>query len=161
VDPILEAACVTARNGSEVAAWIGSFSLIGAILACILAVHRGRSGFGWFLVGGFFPILSLVVLYFFLDDLSGRGKDAPAATGPPDPSQPLAADGRWPSTSDAAIALPQDGWFYAMRRQPMGPVSLQYLRGAIEMGSLDKDVHVWCGAFRDWVTPKHVPGFFG
>ena len=60
-----------------------------------------------------------------------------------------------------ALALPQDGWFYAARRQALGPVSIQYLRGAIETGALPKGVPVWCSAFRDWVTPERVPGFFG
>jgi hypothetical protein len=83
------------------------------------------------------------------------GAPPPASGAPPPDSF------RWPSTSEAALALPQDGWFYAMRRQPMGPVSLQYLRGAIDMGSLSKDVPVWCPSFRQWVTPARVPGFFG
>lgn len=160
MDPIFEVACVTSRNGSEGVFWGTTFSLVSAIVCCLLAPRRGRSGFWWFWIGGFLPWVSLVLLYI-LDDLSEDDPDdvpeqvpgAPPGTAPP--------DGRWPSTSDAALALPQDGWFYAMRRQPMGPVSLQYLRGAIEMGSLDKDVPVWCGAFRDWVKPKSVPGFFG
>ena len=69
--------------------------------------------------------------------------------------------GPWPNQSEPATALPQDGWFYAMRRQALGPVSLQYLRGAIQTGVLSKSVPVWCPSFRDWVPPGRVPGFFG
>jgi hypothetical protein len=153
---------------SEGLFWGAGFSLISAIVTCLLAPHRGRSGFWWFLIGGFLPWLSIIILYL-LDDLSAPisvpgGQPTPAAgvsaQGPPGgPGAPDAA--RWPSRSEAALALPPDGWFYALRRQPMGPVSLQYLRGAIEMGSLAKDVPVWCPSFRDWATPARVPGFFG
>ena len=59
------------------------------------------------------------------------------------------------------MALPQDGWYYAERRRAMGPVSLQFLRDAISNGTLRRRVPVWCSAFRDWVTPTRIPGFFG
>jgi GYF domain 2 len=163
VDTAFDFACVTASR-SDGFFWGASFSGISAILCCLLAPQRGRSGLWWFFIGGFLPWVSLAILYV-LDDLSVPhpvGAMPPGMVpGDPGAAHPAPDPGRWPSTSDAALALPQDGWFYALRRQPMGPVSLQYLRGAIEMGSLGKDVPVWCSAFRDWVTPARVPGFFG
>jgi GYF domain 2 len=158
VDPNLQIACLSSRNGPDEVFWGASFSLLSAIVTCLLAPGRGRSAFWWFLIGGFVPWLSILILYL-LADLSVPPTPARADVAGGQPGQP--PDERWPSTSDAALALPQDGWFYAMRRRPMGPVSLQYLRGAIEMGSLAKDVPVWCPSFRDWVTPGRVPGFFG
>lgn len=130
-----------------------SFSIVSAIITALLAPSRGRSAIWWFLIGGFLPWISLIILYV-MADLSGVPDRAVYGRNPDAPGPP-------PPPSEPAMALPQDGWFYAMRREPMGPVSLQYLRGAIRAGSLSGDVPVWCSAFRDWVTPNRVPGFFG
>jgi GYF domain 2 len=156
--------CVTRHNDDVAWGFGAGFSIISAIICALLAPRRGRSGFWWFFIGGALPWISILILYL-IEDLSGyegyekeTGRPVAGAPGleppPPDP-------GRWPSTSDAALALPQDGWFYAARRRALGPVSIQYLRGAIETGTLPKRVPVWCSAFRDWVTPERVPGFFG
>jgi hypothetical protein len=149
VDQMQSIACAPANDNNL---FVGmSFSIVSAIITALLAPSRGRSGFWWFLIGGFLPWISLLVLYL-LADLSGEPANRAFAvevrSAPTPPSEP-------------AMALPEDGWFYALRRQPMGPVSLQYLRGAIRAGSLSGNVPVWCAAFRDWVTPNRIPGFFG
>ena len=136
--------------------WGASFSLLSAIITALLAPNRGRSAFWWFLIGGFVPWFSILLLYL-LADLT---EEAPVPVEGRPPALPTDT-GAWPSTSEPATALPQDGWFYATRRQALGPVSLQYLRGAIKSGSLSNNIPVWCSAFRDWVTPNRVPGFFG
>jgi hypothetical protein len=146
---------VTDDDGGPFMLWSG-FSLASAIVTALLAPGRGRSAFWWFFIGGFLPWISILVLYL-LNDLSWDDDedDAAAPAGSPPP------EAAWPSLSEPALALPQDGWFYAARRQALGPVSLQFLRGAIQTGTLGKNVPVWCSAFRDWVSPVRVPGFFG
>lgn len=152
--------CVT-RPHDDVAWGFGAgFSIVSAIICAVLAPRRGRSGFWWFFIGGALPWISILILYM-IEDLSARWAPPAAQAVPPGTEPPPPDPGRWPSTSDAALALPQDGWFYAARRQALGPVSIQYLRGAIETGTLPKGVPVWCSAFRDWVSPERVPGFFG
>jgi hypothetical protein len=154
VDLLPSVACATGPDDRGV--WFASFSVMSAIITALLAPSRGRSAFWWFLIGGFLPWVSILLLYLFQDLNYGAPPGAePRPTAPK--SGPLA----WPSVSEPAIALPQDGWFYANRRQALGPVSLQYLRGAIQTGALGKNSPVWCSAFRDWVTPNRVPGFFG
>lgn len=146
--------CFAATDLSGRGIVLSSFSLASAIITALLAPSRGRNAFGWFFIGGFVPWISLLILYL-LRDLSPAGR--PVAS--PDPPPPDAT--RWASVSEPAVALPQDGWFYALRHQAMGPVSLPYLRGAIEMGTLSRDVPVWCSSFRDWASPGRIPGFFG
>jgi hypothetical protein len=151
MDLTLPFACVTSDDRML---WSGaSFSLVSAIITALLAPHRGRSAFWWFLIGGFLPWISILILYLLADLSEPEIPAAPAPGAPPDGSG-------W-AASEPAVALPQDGWFYAMRRRAMGPVSLQYLRGAIHAGSLSKNVPVWCSAFREWVSPTRIPGFFG
>jgi hypothetical protein len=149
MNPLATPLCVTNDDGPGI--FLGaSFSLASAIVTAILAPSRGRSAFWWFLIGGFFPWIAILALYL-MRDLSYEAKDGAAphpAAGPPPQSEP-------------ALALPQDGWFYADRRQAMGPVSLHFLRGAIRNGTLGRNIPVWCSAFRDWVAPHRVPGFFG
>jgi hypothetical protein len=159
VDPAFELLCTGSQNVDVRGVVLPSFSLASAIITALLAPSRGRSAFWWFVIGGVLPWISLVILYV-LRDLSLEPPPGPAGPVPlPNPAPPDAA--RWASVSDPAVALPQDGWFYALRRQAMGPVSLPYLRGAIEMGALSRDVPVWCSAFRDWASPARIPGFFG
>jgi hypothetical protein len=155
VDPILPLACVP--NDDTRVFWGASFSLVSAIITALLAPSRGRSAFWWFFIGGFFPWVSILVLYL-LRDLSLASEPMPHPPGGPAPG---GIEPPWPSVTEPALALPQDGWFYASRRHAMGPVSLQFLRSAIRTGTLGKNIPVWCSAFREWVTPNRVPGFFG
>ena len=155
MDLLPNLACATTHDDRGV--WFASFSVMSAIITALLAPSRGRSAFWWFLIGGFLPWVSILLLYLF-QDLSYAG---PPPGTEPRPAGTSSGPIVWPSVSEPAIALPQDGWFYATRRQALGPVSLQYLRGAIQTGALAKSSPVWCSAFRDWVTPNRVPGFFG
>ena len=61
MDQTLLLACVTRdeSNGGVLAA----FSLVSAIVTCLLAPNRGRSAFWWFLIGGFLPWVSILILY--------------------------------------------------------------------------------------------------
>jgi hypothetical protein len=161
VDHTFDLLCSTTHDVNVRGLVWPSFSLASAIITALLAPSRGRSAFGWFFIGGIVPWISLVILYV-IRDLNPAMQPPVRAALPnplPNPGPPDAA--RWASISEPAVALPQDGWFYALRRQAMGPVSLPYLRGAIEMGTLSRDVPVWCSAFRDWATPARIPGFFG
>ncbi len=85
----------------------------------------------------------------------------PVASSPPrtpaPPAEPPRPDGSY-TTTTAAAALPEEGWYYATPSAYAGPVALEFIRGSVRAGTLPRGVHVWCSSFREWVPFDRVPG---
>ena len=136
--------CVVRINGIGE---IGTWQVISAFVAAIMASSKGRSALIWFFVGLFTPCCIGPILVALLPDLT-----TPEFTAqPPIPQAPAVATGA--GTAVETPPSPADlvpRWFYEEAGEPAGPISTQSLRALLQSGSIDGETLVWCEGMPDW-----------
>lgn len=132
-------------------------STIFAFICAYYAEKKGRYPLGWFILGFFFALISLIVL-FFLPPLKKEDAGQPAETQPLGSSQ---------AKEELKESLPPPFdrskeenrlWYYLdQNHEQIGPVSLIALRELWDRGLLELNSYVWSEGMEKWERVDQLP----
>jgi len=118
-----------------------AISIVMGCICAVLALPRGRSPLGWFLIGFILGWIGLILI-FILPSLSLESK--------PEESPPIEAEVEQKPVQESSFEQ-TDGWFYLdQKKEVCGPFSFETIKEKWGAGDLSGNSWVWNETIAEW-----------